>query len=90
MNENWMALYAAIVNEKLSVDKALLKMGISIHSTSHMQRTKLNYKNDEIEEMIRLKEQGATYKEISKMFGAPSGQAVCQKIKKYKERMMVA
>lgn len=90
MNENWMAFYLAIVKNNISVDKALLKMGISIHSTSHMKRTKLDYKNQEIEEMIRLKEQGVTYKELSKMFGASSGQAVYEKIKKYKERMRVA
>lgn len=88
MEYNWMALYLAIMDKNITVDKALLKMGLSIHSTGHMKRTKLNYKNEEIEEMIRLKEQGLTYKELSTMFAAPSGQAVYQKIKKYKERMV--
>lgn len=90
MNENWMALYLAIMDENTTVDKALLKMGLSIHSTGHMKRTKLNYTQKEIEEMLKLKDQGVTYKELSKIFRAPSAQAICEKMKKYKERMVVA
>lgn len=34
MIENWLALYAAIMNSKLTCDKALVKMGLRFNRTS--------------------------------------------------------
>lgn len=87
MNENWMAFYIAIMNENISVDKALRSMGINVQcGISHEGYNKLNFRDEEIEEMIKLRQNKVTYKEIGEMVGA-SGQAIYEKIKKYKERM---
>lgn len=87
MNENWMAFYLAIMNENISVDKALRSMGINVQcGISHGEHNKLNFSDEEIEEMIKLRQNKMTYKKIGKMIGV-SGQAIYINIKKYTERM---
>lgn len=90
MNENWMALYAAIVNKKLTVDKALRSLGINFQTgVRNSDYKRIDVKDEEIEEMIRLRQEQVPYKEIAEMFGA-SRQVIYSKIKKYKERMGIA
>jgi transcriptional regulator with PAS, ATPase and Fis domain len=86
---NWLALFLVIVKEELTVDKALIAMGIKPSNTTKGKRKEYRYHNftdEEIQEMVRLREEKLSYKDIGEKFGI-SDRLVIAKIKKYKERI---
>lgn len=81
---NWLAFYAAIMNPKLTADKALVKMGINLHITEHSKTNKealRAIKNDEVMDMVRLRSKNMPYKQIGEIYGI-SDKCVYQKIKR--------
>jgi hypothetical protein len=83
---NWLAFYAAIMNPALSVDKAMTKMGISLHVTKHSRTNKealSAIKNEDVMEMVRLRDNNVPYKEIGAIYGISVG-CVYSKIRRMK------
>lgn len=70
--DNYLALYLCI-KEEYSPDKALIALGFIRNYKSINQ--------EDTEEMIRMRSQGMTYKEIGKIFGTTSD-TVYQRIRR--------
>ena len=70
MKENWFALFLCVKKE-ISVDKALIKMGIDKSCAARKHR---EYSDNERKQIFNLKSQGKTYSEIGKMFGISRSQ----------------
>ena len=93
MSDNWIALLAAIINPELSADKALLRVGLGQTQTKKYKhgcgRRHIDISIEDIEEMIRMREQNIFYKDIGKHFGI-SDKTVYAKIKRYKQKTNAA
>lgn len=69
LRENRLALFLCI-HKEISIDKALIKMGIRKHCNS----AKNKYNQSEINCIKKLKDKGKSYTEIGVMFGMTRGQ----------------
>jgi DNA invertase Pin-like site-specific DNA recombinase len=81
MKENYYALLICILRPDFTIDR----------STEFMIDGRLRKnlpKGEGIDEMIRMKQQGMTHKEIGEMFGI-SKDAVHKRIQRYKEAILI-
>jgi hypothetical protein len=78
MNENYYALYLAII-KNYTPEQAFKALETG-------KTTKVRLNKELIDVMINLRNQGMTLKEIGEMFGGISASAVCHKITYHKKR----
>lgn len=76
MKENWYAFFVCIM-KNVSVDKAIVKMGLRSSNPSGKQKNPRpsKYSEDFINTALELKKQGESYKDISLIMGITQGQA---------------
>lgn len=82
MDENYCALYIAIIKE-CNVEDAF-----RLYHYGH-KKVVYNKNGEEIENMIKLKNQGYTYQQIGDIYGIARN-TVCEKIKRYKNKIECA
>jgi DNA invertase Pin-like site-specific DNA recombinase len=75
---NYGALAAAILNEALTVEKAISKFSPLVWEQGKSSK-------EEIEDMIQLRAQGVTYREIGQYFGV-GADTVYHRIERYKAK----
>jgi len=80
MKENYYALLICILRPDYSIDRSLQAMMDEV--ITKKRNTSITKKD--IEDMIRMKEQGMTYEKIGQLYGL-SKDAVFKRIKRYKE-----
>ena len=80
MKENYYALLICILRPDYSIDRSLQAMMDEV--ITKKRNTSITKKD--IEDMIRMKEQGMTYEEIGEIYGLTKG-AVYRRIKRFKE-----
>lgn len=84
MKENYYALLICIIRPDYNIDRSLQAMFEG--KVTRIRNTAV--KRDDVEDMIRLKQQGMTYKEIGELYGMKKD-AVHKRIQRYKEAKAV-
>lgn len=76
MKENWYAFFVCII-KNVSIDKAVVKMGVRSSNRSGKQKNPRpsKYSEDFINTALELKQQGKSYKQIGLIMGITQGQA---------------
>lgn len=75
MKENWYALFLCI-NKEISIDKALIKMNVVFKGhKKQMNPRKSKYSDKDIRNVLKLKNQGKSYKDIGIILGMTRDQA---------------
>lgn len=88
---NYKALLLAIVAPQyITPDKAISSVAITRNHRTQKISTKLgpNYTDQDLEEVIRLREQGVTWQAIGKLFGIKP-ETLFAAVKRYKKRRII-
>lgn len=84
MRENYYALLICIIRPDYNIDRSLQAM-----IDGEITKTRNTaVKKDDVEDMIRMKQQGMTYKAIGELYGMKKD-AVHKRIQRYKEAVAV-
>lgn len=75
LKENWFALFLCI-NKEISIDKALIKMNAVFKGhKKQMNPRRSKYSDKDVKNVLELKNQGKSYKEIGIILGMTRDQA---------------